>query len=642
MPLKVFSFGDEELHAIMRQSRDQLTLALRPGNANRTWGPSPLLALDIHDKCCRRVERHERYHIAEVKKVGAGIHAMVACGDHITVGLWLRVQEGELVVTVVPEEIYERKPEIYRLFSIDILPGLLRVKNGILLLPLGQGMMVHTADKPEIQDRFLIYMEQERWELMPTLPICGAADSKGGMGILVSKGACDADCRVATDGCGSGQVGFAASLRRFWPDPVDLGHREYRFFPAPAGEALAPCAAKRLRRHTLADLGKKTLEERRRESPEVDYLLQAYTFKLFHGMEREGYLATSMRDEAATTYHDYLSFSEAAVLLKRLRSAGVSKALTQSVGWNPRGHDGLYPTRFPINERAGGEAGFRQLVEIGRELGYQINVHDNFMMNLPHSPDWDQDCVTHDVYGQPLVHGWWAGGVEYATWGLALPEHRLQGHLRRMKTLGIEGIYYADYMMQPLEVNYHPKHRGGRSDCCRGMLRIVDAIREEFGAAAIEFGTLPGAVAADYIVNPGRWHGISQQPRPILRLWDTPVPLWQLALHGLIMVEGDPGVSWKGAMECVLKGLHPRDEWSARPGHHPVLDEKRIRGLSAIYDLCLARYGHLQTVEIATCSWLGDIQETFYADGTRVLADFRKGILVVDGERIKKPTALAE
>ncbi|MCX7934283.1 MAG: hypothetical protein N3A66_03380, partial [Planctomycetota bacterium] len=234
------------------------------------------------------------------------------------------------------------------------------------------------------------------------------------------------------------------------------------------------------------------------------------------------------------------------------------------------------------------------------------------------------------------------GGVEYATWGLALPKHRLHGHLRRMKALGIEGIYYADYMMQPLEVNYHPKHRGGREDCCRGMVRIIEAIREEFGAAGIEFGTFPGAVAADYLANPGRGHQPPPQPWPILRLWDTPVPIWHLALQGLVVVEGHPGISWRGAMECVLKGLHPRDEWAARPGHHPVLDDKRIRGLAAIYDLCVARYGYLQTVEIARCAWQGEVQETLFADGTRVVADFRRGLLAVDGKRIKKPAALGE
>ena len=443
MDIKTIHLEDRALQARLRQERDMLTLALRAGKAGRAWGPCPLLALEIYDKCCRRIERHERYRVEDVQKIDGAIHIMVSCGEHIAAGMWLRIQDGELAVTVAPEEIYERKNEVYRLFTIDILPGLLRVKNGEILLPVGQGMLVRTGDKPEIQDRFLIYMEQERWELTPTLPVCGAADSAGGMGILAGKGACDAECRVATDGRGSGCVGFAVSLRRFWPDPVDLGHREYRFFPVAKGEDLAHALAKRLRRHALDDLGKKTLEERRHESPEIDYLLQAYTFKLFHGMEREGYLASAMYDKSPNSYHNYLTFAEAGKLLKRLRDAGVAKALTKSVGWNPRGHDGLYPTRFPINERAGGEAGFRQLIELGRSLGYQISVHDNFMMNLPHSPEWDPDCVTHDMHGQPLVHGWWAGGVEYATWGLALPEHRLHGHLRRMKALGIDCLLYT-------------------------------------------------------------------------------------------------------------------------------------------------------------------------------------------------------
>ena len=639
------SFGDRTLQVLIEPRPDQFLCTVHDKRTGAQWGPAPLLALDVHDNRLRRTERFTHCRIDVVQPLADGVHVSVsAAGQHVSIGLWVRVCDGELVVRIAPDEVYERKSGVFRVFAVDVLPGLLRVgPAGQLLLPINQGMLSSPVGRPALRDRFLLFMEQDRWELTSSLPLCGAVDRTGGMVALATEGACDAECRVETDGQDHGSVGFACSLRRRWPDPVDPAVRELRFVPVPPGEALAVAAAKRLRRHAFEDLGKQPLRVRREESREVAYLLEAYTMKLFYGIEDEGADREGKKDRGGSlSYRDYMTFAEAGQCLRRLREAGVSRILTQSVGWNARGHDGLYPTRFPVNERAGGEAGFRALLAAGKELGYQMSVHDNFSMNLPHSPDWDPECVIQDVYGQPLVHGWWGGGVEYASWPLALPLARLEEHLARVRSLGVEGLYYADYMMQPLEVNYHPRWHGPRGAHNRGMVRVLDACREAFGACGTEFGTFPGAIAADYIVTAGSpWHLNGCNPEwPITQLFGPVVPVWSLALHGLVMLEGHPGTTWCGAMEVVLKGLHPRDEWSVRPGQHPVLDAERIGALRAIYDLCVGRFGRLQCEELTAAQWAGDVQTSSYADGTEIVADFKREELVVNGESIERPAAL--
>ena len=106
------------------------------------------------------------------------------------------------------------------------------------------------------------------------------------------------------------------------------------------------------------------------------------------------------------------------------------------------------------------------------------------------------------------------------------------------------------------------------------------------------------------------------------------------------MLEGHPGISWRRAMEVVLKGQHPRNEWSVRPGQHPVLDEERIGAQRAIYDLCVTGFGRLQCEELVAAQWQGDVQTSKYADGTEVVADLAGQELVVNGERIERPAAL--
>ncbi len=635
------------LQLTIHQPDKGLLASLTDLDSGRSWGPAPLLALDVFDKPLKRVEQVADWQLVHLETLENGFHVMVADPQRgIEVGLWLRLVDGELVVLLPPAELYERDPVIYRLFAVDLLPGLLRVHNGSLLLPINTGMLCPTAGVPAVHDRFLIYGEQERWELTPTLPFAAAWAADGGMMALARQGACDAECRVDTDGRGGGAVGFAISLRRHWPDPVDMENRELRFLPLPVAEEPVACCARRLRRHIIDDLGKKTLDQRAAESPEVAYLLDAYVMKLFHGVENCGYMMAGQKPLNPGSFQNYMSFAEATACLRKLKQAGVEKILTQCTGWNARGHDGMYPTRFPIDERLGGEAGFREMIRVGNDLGYHMQVHDNFVMQNLNSPDFDRDYAIIDLHGEPLIHGRWAGGPEASGWPLAMPDGRLAGHLRRMQGLGLRGMHYVDYMQQPLEVNYHPKHKGPRAACARGQVLVVETARSVFGACGTEFGFLPCAVAADHISTCGDpWHLTLCKPDwPIVGLIDRQrlVPVWQLAMSGLVALEARGGTSWLNAMTCILLGGVPRDEWSVRPGVMPVLDEARIAALKAVYDLCVGRFGYLKRLQLTSCQRLADdVQHSRFADGTEVTADFARQELLVNGQPVPRPAALA-
>ncbi len=636
-----------ETLALELVSEDQrLVATLTDVTTGRSWGPVPLLALEVFDKPLKRVERVADWTVEHVETLGDGFHVMVRDMQHgIEAGIWLRLVDGELSVLVPVIEVYERDPVMYRLFAVDVLPGLLQVRNGHLLLPINTGMLCPTATAPAVKDRFLIYGEQERWELTPTLPFCAAFDAQGGLMALARQGACDAECRVETDGKGGGAAGFAVSLRRFWPDPVDLSNREIRFMPLSAKDDPTVSCARRLRRHVVGDLGKKTLAERAAESPAVAYLLEAYVMKLFHGVEQHGYMMAGQKPLNPGTFQKYMTFAEAGQCLEKLKRAGVDKILTQCTGWNARGHDGLYPVRFPVDERLGGEAGFRDMIRTGNALGYNMQVHDNFIMQNLAAPGFDCDYAIIDIYGDPLIHGRWAGGPEASGWPLAMPEARIAGHMRQMQALGLKGMYYVDYMQQPLEVNYHLKQGGPRADCARGQSLIVEEGRRIFGACGTEFGFLPCAVAADHISTCGDpWHLTMCKPEwPIIALIDHKrvVPVWQIAMSGLVALEARNGVAWANAMQCVLFGGVPRDEWAVRPGVMPVLDDARIRAQKAIYDLCVVRFGYLKHREIvAYKKHRDDCHETTFDDGTEVIADFASGELLVNGSAIPMPPEL--
>ena len=614
-----------------------------PRLAVRPWGAVPLAEFDIYDKALKRVERITDLRIASQRTIAGGVFIVLASEPHqIRVGLNVRKVDGELSIEMPMDTLVETDAEMFRLYAVNVLPGLLSLKGGTLLLPLNTGMICPLKGKPAVQERFLIYGEQDRWELTPVMPFCAGWDGKGrGLMALARQGACDAECRVETDGKGGGRAGFAFSLRRTWVDPVDSATRELRWMPIPAKADPVMFCALRLRRHIVQDLGKKTLRQRAAESPAVAYLTKAYIMKLFFGMKNVG--ALSKDGIKPGEFMLKMTFDEAASCLRKLKQAGIDTILTQCVGWNIGGHDGLYPTRFPIEERSGGETAFRHMIHEGNALGFNIQVHDNFIMQAKISTDFDPERCTIDVHGEPLIHGRWAAGTEVAGWPLAYPESYISGHLRRMKGLGLKGMYYVDYMEQPLEVNYHPVHKGPRSACARGQALIVEKCREAFGACGTEFGFLPIAVAADHIATCGNaWHLMMCKPEwPIMKLVDKDkvVPIWQIAMSGLVALEAQNGekVTWENAMRCVLFGGTPRDEWSTRPGHMPVLDDARIAALKATYDLCVLRFGHLKFLQIVDYKRLAaKVYETAFEDGTRVRADFGKGRLFVNGKEIPK------
>ncbi|MFW5915654.1 MAG: DUF5696 domain-containing protein, partial [Planctomycetota bacterium] len=554
MSMDTQKLQDDRLSIEVIDDNDAVWLLVMDRQTGKEWGPDRLVTLDVHDKTLRREDRLEQYRVDKVEKREGRIHVVV--GDSyrgILVGLWLHLEDGELVVRISIPEVYERRPEHFRLFAVDVASGLMEAgPNGRLLLPLGNGTLCHPADKPAVEDEFLIYGEQPRWELSPLMPFCAADTPDGGLMALASDAEWDALCRVATDGEGNGTTGFAFSLRRHWPDPVECNTRELRFIPYTSEDDAVHFCAGRLRRWVIEQRNKSTLRERVEESPELAYVADALVTKMGFGQEAEG-LEMHDKREGPVTFHLGMTFDEAAEGLKRLHDAGIDSIHTMMVGWNPRGHDGLYPTRFPIDERLGGEEGFRDLIQTGQDLGYQMNVHDNFSMNVPQSPDWDPECLTHDMYGEPLLHGWWSGGLEYQSWPLAFSRERLKGHLERMKDLGIRGMYYCDYMMSPLEVNYHPEHKGGRGDHLRGQIRVWETVRDIFGACATEHAPLPAAIHCDYVCYASGRN--ARDDWPVSQLMDENVPVWELAMHGLLIVERS-GIDWPSVMKQVSFGEH--------------------------------------------------------------------------------------
>ena len=185
------AFQDDRLRVGMELEGDAYWMKLEDLKCGHQWPRVRLLAMELYDRTVQRVDRLEQYKVEQIQEVENGVHLVVS--DEVrglAAGIWLRIMNGELSAYLSPAEVYESKANLYRLFAIDLLPGMMRAEaKGELLLPINTGMVVRPGEKPAVEDRFLIYGEQSRWELLPTIPVCavqtpvgvgGDCDQRGG------------------------------------------------------------------------------------------------------------------------------------------------------------------------------------------------------------------------------------------------------------------------------------------------------------------------------------------------------------------------------------------------------------------------------------------------------------------------------
>lgn len=651
MPETTVSLETDDLRLSLEIRDGRLRASLIDKANGKAWLAVALAEAIVHDKMERRLRRRQWEVVELAGGDRQGYARLCLPYEEISVGLHLAVEDGEVVIRMPMIECYELRGRTHLLHSVRLLSGLASVgEQGRVLLPLQSGMCFSPAGKPAVLDQFMIYGEQSRWELLPTIPLCGVAEPDAGLLLLATGGAPETECLVETDGNGNGSTGLAFGLRQFWPDPVCRDDREVRVIPFnPAKQDLINFAGHRLRRHIIDDLGKPTLTERAAESRQVQELLNSHLIRVFHGIQPIGMAASAdMEGKDVLNIRDPFvpatTFAQAREGLRRLHAAGVERMHVESIGWNPRGHDGMWPTRFPIEPRIGGEAGFRELIRYGKSIGCTMNVHDNYISQYRASPDFDESIVMHDQWGTPDLRGFWGGGETYVTCPWALGEQRLDRELERVKALGLNGPGYIDGMGNPLGCSYAPGPVGTRTDYVRGSQQILEAGRRNYGALRTECGFLYACLPVDCMAQCGNQFMLDHVDPdwPIAALIEQIVPVWQLALHGLVVRENH-GNTWRSAMECVMFGDHPRHEWTASGRFQPALDDAHIAAIKAKYDLCIRTFGHLQTEVLMAWHELEDgVQETRYADGTVVRGDLSGLELFVNERPVDRPHGLSD
>jgi len=249
-------------------------------------------------------------------------------------------------------------------------------------------------------------------------------------------------------------------------------------------------------------------------------------------------------------------------------ASGIRRAIITLVGWNLGGHDGAYPTRFPVNVDAGGEAELKILIDKALKMGYQIVPHDNVTDVYLAAPDYDPTLVSLDEGGERQTAGLWAGGLSYKICP-TVTLHRHGGEFRRIQRLGFAGNYYLDAQAAGLFCCSDPAHPADEKQFSLSLARIALLPREIFGAVSTEFVPsymLPYADEASRIPGVTQYrHLYDRLPQNCRMLGGRVVPFYQLAVHGLIVYQSEWVHTYGSTFEERRRGLYEELGTGARP-----------------------------------------------------------------------------
>ena len=548
---------------------------------------------------------------------------LVNAKEGLFIPLILRATRDGLRATVPAGQIVEQFGINRKIMDLAIFPELMQTRvgdNGFYLIPCWSGTLVRFKPHAPFVNRDRIYMDQEEWEKLNLLN-CFAVNhaGKGILGI-VHKG--DFNCQVVSEMNQSGINRLYASfiLRTKEAGVIKQEDKEVVYAFSQGRDAEYPGMAIRYREYLVDERGVSPLKERIADNPVLKYAISALRTKLFMGCKRP-----SLPDGSGE-FVPMVTCEEAEKIIDAMKQAGIRNANITLVGWNLGGHDGAYPTRFPIEPGIGGEAGLRKLIAKALAEGYQIVPHDNFTDIYRSAPDYDPEYVARTEDGLPRVVGIWSGGQSFKACPVVYME-RWGYHITRLQGLGFQGSFCCDAQSCVLWTCHDPKHPADEEQFSISLAKMMEVPRALYGAVCSEIASsfsLPfvDEVTGLHMPGPNEWLVKAQKPE-FQAMIERVVPFSHIAIHGLITyqhgwVRGhrNNGSVRKGQLKELALGAKPCMEVTYTGAAQDLYTDS-IRDIAWGYETCLEKYGRLYAEVMTDFEELSlEAVRVTYSDGT--------------------------
>ncbi len=521
-----------------------------------------------------------------------------------------RSAENGFRVVLPAGEITEQCEINRKLMAVDLLPELMSSTvddDGFFLLPCLSGVLVRFDQKQPCINRDRLYMHQSEWEKV-NLMNCFAVN-KSGKGILAVVDQGDFFCHVTTElnQQGKNRIYPSFGLRHKDSERVKHETKEVIYTFLQEGESEYPDMAKVYRDYLVHERDVVPLKDRVPTNPTLAYSVEAMRVKIFMGLKKP---CTS---DGLSPMTVYTTFQQAEEILDTMKESGIDKAVITLVGWNLGGHDGAYPSRFPVEPELGGEKGLRRLIEKALAMGYQIVPHDNVTDVYRSAADFDPEFLTRDEDQQPRVVGIWGGGQSFKACPVAYLE-RYGYVFNKIQELGFSGHYYLDAQASVLWRCHDPSHPADEREYALSLARMAQIARVKYGAVSTEMAP---AYNLPYIDEAGTIHSVNNAEfcfhrlqgtnDSFLAIIDRVVPFYQIAVHGLITYQEswvhkyrkNPGGTKIGLLKALACGARPCMEVSFENGANGDYYLDSIRDVEDAYRTAFEELGdiHIETIE---------------------------------------------
>lgn len=304
------------------------------------------------------------------------------------------------------------------------------------------------------------------------------------------------------------------------------------YYPLKGSEATYSGMGRRYRKYQL-DRGEVVpLKEKVKDNPYLAYAASAPEIRIRHGWKPAPPTIDEQTIENEPPMRVAVTFDRVKDIIDSLKARGVNEAELCLVGWNIRGHDGRWPTAFPVESALGGEEKLKELVRYGQEKGFQMVCHTNSGDCYTVSPDLDTEDIARTPEQEWQKNAKWSGGQMYNLCYKAAWEHYVPQMHDRVLDLGFKGIHYIDVLsvVRPTEC-YHPAHPLNRAQATEYAKRHLRDAAAKFGGVASEGGYDHVLSAVDYILY--STFLLDEESWP--ELSDGYVPVWNVVYNGIIL-----------------------------------------------------------------------------------------------------------
>ena len=542
--------------------------------------------------------------------------------EGLYIPLVLRATADGFSATVPAGQIVEIHGMNRKLLELSLFPDLMtsRVGDaGFFLLPCVSGALVRFADHAPTVNRDRIYMEQSTWEKLSLMNCFGANRNGEGVLAIIDKGDFNACAVTEVNQSGVNRIYPAFTLRQREGEVVKQEDKTVLYAFSSGVNANYPGMAIRYHQYLRGERGVSPLKARLAGNPVLAYSAAAMRVKIFMGCKRPA------RPDGSGAFVPMTTCAQAGEILDAMKAAGIDRAVVTLVGWNLGGHDGAYPTRFPIELGIGGEAALKALVAKALGMGYQIVPHDNLTDGYRKAPDFDPEFLTRTAEGEPRVVGVWSGGQSFKLCPTVYYD-RYGGDVDRIRELGFQGSYLCDAQSPVLWTCHDPRHPADEEQYAISLAKLTQVPRLRYGAVSTEIASafsLPFVDEVTSIAGPGNCEGLmGKWPAPLRAIVDRVVPFYHIAVHGLILYQQAWVRHWRrgaslrgGLLRELAHGARPSMEVTyTGVAHDPYADA--IRDIVEAYRRAFVDHPEIFTEAIVGYEELAEtVVRVSYANG---------------------------